>query len=399
MFKQKAKRSKLWNGRLLIRTLLALLLLVVALLGVVLASAWKKLGKMPAGAHLQRLEASPHFRDGRFWDLLPREEPNLVKILPKWLETSVPHRRPEGALVGVSRKGDDFKSPPASGLRITWLGHSTMIIEIGGKRALVDPIWGDYASPVPVVSLRRFIDPPLPFEELPPIDLVLISHDHYDHLDYPTILRLAEGEMPFYVPLGVGSHLQYWGISPERIIEHDWWTETTFDETLTVVCTPARHFSGRFLADKDKTLWASWVLLGEESRVFFSGDTAMLPELTEIGRRYGPFDATMIEIGAYHQMWVDVHLGPEQAVQAHQMLGGAVMIPIHWGMFDLGLHGWTEPIERTLVAARQNDVSVATLRPGESIEPSAPTAPTRYWPELPWTSAEHDPVISTGLSQ
>jgi L-ascorbate metabolism protein UlaG (beta-lactamase superfamily) len=166
---------------------------------------------------------------------------------------------------------------------------------------------------------------------------------------------------------------------------------------LKLVCTPARHFSGRSLVDRDKTLWASWVLLGPKHRVYFSGDTALFPGFRRIGERFGPFDLTMIETGAYNAMWADVHLGPEQAVAAHQMLRGKVMLPIHWGMFDLGLHGWTEPIERSLAAAEKNDVTLVTVMPGEQVEPSKPQHVERWWPNRPWETAEEAPIHSSGM--
>ena len=398
MGKRKKQRKKATSvARILLWATLTGFALVSCALAGALAKAWIPLGALPSGARLDRMERSKRFVDGRFVDIMPRREPNMLEILPKWLEGGAPHRRPARPVPYKALSRKDFATPPSSGLRITWLGHSTLIIEISGKRVLVDPVWGDFVAPLAMDSLRRFIPPPLPLTELPRIDLVVISHDHYDHLDYPTIASFAQAEMPFYVPLGVGAHLEYWGISPERIREHQWWGESIFDEDLTLVCTPARHFSGRFLVDKDKTLWSGWALLGRDKRVYYSGDTAMFPELTKIGKRYGPFDATMIETGAYNQLWTDVHLGPEQAVLAHQMVQGDLMIPVHWGMFDLGLHGWTEPIERTLIAAHKSGVRVTTLRPGESVEPSLPITQDRWWPELPFRSAEEDPIVSSGL--
>jgi L-ascorbate metabolism protein UlaG (beta-lactamase superfamily) len=225
---------------------------------------------------------------------------------------------------------------------------------------------------------------------------VVISHDHYDHLDYPTIRRLAQTNVPFYVPLGVGSHLEYWGVGPERIHEHQWWDESKLGD-LTIACTPSRHFSGRSLVDRDKTLWASWAFVAPDVRVYFSGDTALFPGFKEIGERYGPFDATMMENGAYNQMWADVHLGPEQAIKAHKLVRGGLLIPVHWSMFDLGLHGWTEPIERILIAAKKEGVHVATLMPGESIEPKSPPPSKRWWPDRPFDPVEKAPIVSSHL--
>lgn len=370
---------------------------VLALGAWLLHAAWRPLGKMATGARLERMQRSAHFVDGRFVDLMPRVEPKILEILPRWLEARAPYRRPVVPMSHKKLSRSDFAEPPATDLRITWLGHSTTLLEIGGKRVLIDPVWGEYVAPLELENARRFIPPPLPFEDLPALDAVVISHDHYDHLDMPTIERLARTGVRFFVPLGVGSHLEYWGVPRDHIVEHEWWDETRLDERLTVVCTPARHFSGRSLVDRDKTLWAGWAFISPGARVYFSGDTALFPGLREIGDKYGPFDATLMESGAYNQLWADVHLGPEQAVLAHEMLRGKVLIPVHWAMFDLGLHGWTEPIERILIAADKKNIPVATLRPGDSIEPAVPPKRVRWWPERPFETAEQAPVRSSGL--
>jgi L-ascorbate metabolism protein UlaG (beta-lactamase superfamily) len=193
----------------------------------------------------------------------------------------------------------------------------------------------------------------------------------------------------------VGAHLEFWGIAPERIVELDWW-ERTSAAGLTFVATPARHFSGRGVLDLEQTLWASFAIIGPDHRVFYSGDTAMFPGLRDIGEQLGPFDLTLMESGGYNRHWADIHLGPEQAVQAHRMLRGKVMVPVHWALFDLAMHGWTEPVERVLVAARERNVAVATPLLGESFEPRAGLPDDRWWPELPWDSAQDAPIISTG---
>jgi len=349
--------------------LLALLVLSIAY---ALSVAWVPMGKQATGARLKRVEASEHWDkdEDRFVDVMPRKEPSILRILPKWLEKPVPHRRPT-QLPRLSPTKASFAQAPVSQLRVTWLGHSTLIVEIENRRILIDPVWGDYVAPLDIKTTRRFGPPPLPFDQLPHLDAVLISHDHYDHLDYPTVLRLNELELPFYVPLGVGSHLSYWGVPESRIFEHEWWDESMLLD-LKLVCTPARHFSGRSLVDRDHTLWSGWALIGRNKRVYYSGDTALFAGFADIGRRFGPFDLTMIESGAYNQMWADVHLGPEQAVVAHQLLKGRVLLPVHWGMFDLGLHGWTEPIERIRLAAQKAHVTIVSLPPGGSFEPDAP---------------------------
>jgi L-ascorbate metabolism protein UlaG (beta-lactamase superfamily) len=390
----KSPRRLLW--RIVGLSLLAVGALVFVFLSTALATAWKPIGKMASGERLVRMQKSPQWKGDKFVDAMPRVEPDLLKVLRKWVEEPHPFRRPKTPPTHVTRRKADFNTPPQSGLRITWLGHSTLIIEIGGKRLLVDPVWGKFVAPLELENAERFMPPPLPFKELPDIDAVLISHDHYDHLDYPTIVRLKERNVPFFVPLGVGAHLEYWGVPPELILEKEWWQEHVLGD-LVIACTPARHFSGRSLVDKDKTLWSGWAVISAAHRVYYSGDTALFPGFKEIGRKYGPFDATMMESGAYNQMWADVHLGPEQAVVAHQMLRGGVLIPVHWGMFDLGLHGWTEPMERILVAAEKANVQVVTMLLGSSVEPAFTHPVDRWWPDHPWETAEEAPVTSSGL--
>jgi L-ascorbate metabolism protein UlaG (beta-lactamase superfamily) len=234
----------------------------------------------------------------------------------------------------------------------------------------------------------------LPLSELPPLDAVLISHDHYDHLDLPTIEHLRDAGIHFFVPIGIGSHLTSWGVPRDHIVELDWWQSAKLGD-LELVSTPARHFSGRDFK-RDQTLWTSWSILGPRHRVYFSGDTSMQPEFAEIGERLGPFDMTMLEAGAYNALWADVHLGPEQAVKAHQMLRGQRLVPVHWGTFNLALHGWTEPPERIRVAAKKAGVDVVIPRPGESVTPESPT-PQPWWPAEPWQTAEQAPVLSSHL--
>lgn len=363
-----------------------------------LVVAWVPMGQRASGARLVRMQTHPRWRRDHFADVMPRVEPNIWKVVLKWLDLPVPHRRPQG-MPTISPSSSVFARRPESGLRVTWLGHSTLIVEIAGARLLIDPIWSEYVAPFPLENARRFTPPPLPFEQLPHIDAVLISHDHYDHLDYPTILRLNELGVPFYVPLGVGSHLAYWGVPEERIFDHDWWQETQLSPDLRLICTPARHFSGRSLADKDHTMWSGWAIVGQERRVYYSGDTALFPGFAEIGTRFGPFDLTLIESGAYNQMWADVHLGPEQAVIAHQLLRGKVLFPVHWGMFDLGMHGWTEPIERIRIAANRANVQFVTLPPGGSFEMDELPQPRQWWPTLPFQPSEEAPAFSSGIER
>ena len=351
---------------------------------------------------LQRMQASPQYRDGRFVNALPvrsgiNGEGHMYWNMLRRSLTGDEIRVPEEPLPIVPRQRGDFTAPPGDGLRLTWLGHASVLIEIDGYRVLTDPVWATSVSPISLAhGSPRFFAPPIALSELPPLDAVLISHDHYDHLDRPTIIHLNTGTTAmFYVPLGVGARLEQWGVSSERIVELDWWQEHAL-RGLKLVATPARHFSGRSLFDGDATLWSSWALIGPRHRVFFSGDTGMFPGFAEIGQRHGPFDATLIETGGYSALWADVHLGPEQAVQAHQALRGRLLVPIHWGTFSMAMHGWTEPVERLAVAAKDAGVAVAVPRPGESVTPGTPAQVVRWWPAVPWQRASEAPVVSSG---
>ncbi len=340
------------------------------------------------------------FKDNKFHNLMPTmdamKQEGMFKTMGEFMFGNEAVRVPTEPLPMIPRSGAEFALAPEDGLRITWLGHSTMLIEIDGVRVLTDPVWGERASPVGFAGPRRFHAPPLPLDELPPIDAVVISHDHYDHLDRGTIEKLAERVPLFVVPLRVGEHLRDWGVPADKIRELDWWQDTQVKE-LTLVCTPARHFSGRGLLDRDQTLWASWSMLGPAHRAYFSGDGGMSPSFAEIGEKYGPFDVTLLEVGAYHPNWADIHAGPEQAIQTHRDLRGKLMLPTHWGTFNLSLHSWTEPAERLLVAAEKQGVQLAIPKPGESVVPGSARAASQWWPELPWRTAEELPVVSSGL--
>lgn len=225
---------------------------------------------------------------------------------------------------------------------------------------------------------------------------MVLSHDHYDHLDAGTVRRLADRVPRWVAPLGVGAHLERWGVPAGRITELDWWEETTVGG-IRLVCTPSRHFSGRQLTDRDRTLWSGWAFIGEAHRVYSTGDGAFGPHFAEVGARLGPFDAALVEVGAYDAGWPDVHMGPEQAVQAFRAAGGGVLVPVHWATFNLAFHGWTEPVERLLVAAEAAGATVAVPRPGESVAPDAPAPVERWWPSLPWATADEAPIVSSGV--
>lgn len=390
------KRSKYYRAFAIV-TIGGAGLLLLALGGIVM-SAGNATGKAPSGARLQRIQASPQFREGSFVNDLARHDGSLLQIGYQSLVGRSQFTRPQTPLPIVHRSAQDFAALPDNGLRVTWLGHSSVLIELDGKRVLVDPVWGERASPLTWLGPKRFHPPPIALAELPPIDAVVISHDHYDHLDYPTITQLAARKPRFVVPLGVGAHLEAWGIPASDIEELDWWEAAALDD-VQLVATPARHFSGRSLtfADKNRTLWSGWAITGPTHRVYYSGDTAMFPGFSAIGERLGPFDLTLIESGAYDPLWTDVHLGPEQAVDAHLMVRGKRLMPVHWGTFNLAFHGWTEPVERLLAKAAALGVDVVVPRQGQSVELESTLPLVRWWPEVPWQTAAETPVISSGI--
>ena len=286
--------------------------------------------------------------------------------------------------------------PPRSGLRVTWFGHSSSLVEIDGIRVLIDPIWGERASPVSWVGPRRWYAPPIELDRLPPVDVVFFSHDHYDHLDQSTVMGMRGWKAVFVAPLGVGQYLRQWGVPARNVVQLDWW-ESTDVGGVRLTLTPARHTSGRSIPRSDQTLWGGIAMLGAHHRAYYSGDTGLSSQFAEIGRRLGPFDAALIEAGQYDADWPDLHLGPEQAVVAAQRVGARVLIPVHWGLFQLAHHPWTEPVERVLLAARCSNMSVMTPRPGQSVEPTAPRAGDndRWWPTTRWSTAAQNPIAST----
>ena len=303
----------------------------------------------------------------------------IFKILPMMLSNRE-ERVPRRALGPFRTDAAVYATPPASGLRITWMGHSSLLVEMDGVRVLLDPVWDERAAPVQWMGPKRFFAPPLTLEELPRLDAVLVSHDHFDHLGKTTVRRLAglQPEARWVTSLGVGAILRGFGVQAERITELDWSEKVQVAGPAGAACEitslPARHFSGRSAFNRFETLWASFVLRGSSAggaghTVYFGADSGWWEGFAEIGAAYGPFDLTLLEIGAYNQLWKAIHMGPDGAAQAFQDMGGAGMLmPIHWGLFNLALHGWRWPMERLLQLAEAAGLKLWAPEPGVPTE-------------------------------
>ena len=312
----------------------------------------------------------------------------MLKILPLYLankEERVP-RKPPGPF---HTDAGLYAKPPAGGLRVTWMGHSSSMVEIDGVTILIDPMWDERASPVSWSGPRRFYPPPLALEDLPPIDAVLISHDHFDHLGSRTVRALgthpALNHAYWVTSLGVGAELRRLGM--QRAVAELNWTESAtvynlgHSAAVTITAVPARHFSGRSLRNRFETLWSSFVLRGGRHTVYYGADSGMWDGFGEIGRVHGPFDLSMLEIGAYNKLWEEIHMGPDGAVEAFTTMGGTgLLMPIHWALFDLALHAWRQPIERISLLARERRIPLWSPVPGTPTDVIGPLE-TEWWRE------------------
>ncbi|GAA1224274.1 MBL fold metallo-hydrolase [Prauserella halophila] len=331
------------------------------------------------GGRPGRHAGSPQFRDGAFRNPEPLRwmPPGSVREAAGDLLRRRRRRRPSGPVPRVRTNGP----APDDGLYVTWFGHASTLVELDGARVLVDPMWSDRASPSRLLGPRRLFRPPQPLAELPSLDAIVVSHDHYDHLDMRTVAELARlSTAPFVVPLGVGAHVRRWGVAAERIIELDWHDETRV-AGLRIVATPGRHFSGRALV-RNNTLWASWVLSSDRHRVFYSGDTGYFDGFARIGADHGPFDLTLVQLGAYAPSWPDVHMTPEEAVAAHLDVRGGLLVPVHWGTFDLGPHGWADPVDRARKEAAARGAALVVPKPGERVDVASPPDLDPWWEHL-----------------
>ncbi|WP_372773330.1 MBL fold metallo-hydrolase [Mangrovibacterium sp.] len=369
--------------KVLLWIVLAVMILAV---GVFLAiSLNPNFGGKLKGERLARAQQSPNFKDGKFQNpvetVMQTDDMPFFKILREFLFAKG-DRVPSGLIPVVAVHPENFEQK-VDNARVTWLGHSTLLIEINNKRILVDPVFGESVSPFSFLGTKAFeYSQNYSLNDLPQIDLVIISHDHYDHLDYSVINALKDREVPFVTALGVGAHLEYWGIQPERITELDWWESYDFDHSVHLTATPSRHFSGRGLTNRFSTLWASWVIDGGSEKLFFGADSGYYPGFKSIGEKFGPFDLVMLECGQYSQYWPLIHLAPEETYQVAVDLKAKALLPIHWAKYKLSIHPWKEPVERLLKAAVNDSLWIATPRIGESFQPKVRTPHSYWWREI-----------------
>lgn len=311
---------------------------------------------------------SKNYHNGKFVNEINTEmmsgSNSMFSMLKDYIKRN-PNIRPKTPLTIKTVNPDTLKQSNDS--KLIWFGHSTFYIELEGKTIITDPMFSKTPSPVSFIGGKRYSENlPIEIEDMPLIDAVVISHDHYDHLDYISIKKLKDKVKMFFVPLGVGDHLERWGIAADKIKELNWYEEINY-EKLTLACTPSRHFSGRNINNRNSTLWCSWALISENTKIFFSGDGGYGPHFKEIGSRYGDFDLTLMECGQYDNRWANIHMLPEETVQAHLDLKGKIMLPMHWGAFTLAFHDWNDPAKRAVQVASEKNVDIITPEIGELV--------------------------------
>lgn len=358
------------------------------LLGLLLVGGWAFLslspefGGDPTEAQLETYRQSGHYEGDIFVNEIPAnmdmDWPTIKSLLRDYV-VGVPNLEPATLLPVLKIDSADIVSKADSTNRITWFGHSAFLLETAGKNILLDPMFGPSPSPIPWLGPKRFTEGlPIEIAQLPFIDAVIFSHDHYDHLDYGSVVKLKDKVGDFYVPLGLGAHLAEWGVPADKIHEMNWWQETR-QGNLTIICTPARHFSGRGITNRFSTLWSSWVVHSPTAKVYFSGDSGYGSHFADIGGKYGPFDLALLECGQYDMRWHDIHMLPEETAQAAVDLKADLMMPIHWGAFVLALHSWTDPVERVTKKAAELNMPISTPKIGQPVVIGDEGFPRERW--------------------
>lgn len=318
--------------------------------------------QITASTDSQSVQQGASYQNGKFRNAVQFEQPGFMKTLAiakRYYTEPAIDKTPSAALPLQPISRAELDALPDDSLHFVKLGHSSVLLKVYGEYWLLDPVFSERASPFSFLGPKRFHQTPISLSELPPINKVLISHNHYDHLDKVSIKQLVAKTEHFLVPLGVEGDLQKWGVPAVKISQFDWWQELTTANAL-IAFTPTQHFSGRGIGDGNSTLWGSWVIKTAAGSVYFSGDSGYFEGFKQIGAKYGPFDVAFIETGAYDKDWPHIHMTPEQSVQAHLDVDAKVMVPVHNGTFDLAFHAWYEPLERVTTAALQQNVALFT---------------------------------------
>ena len=363
---------------LLILTMVSLILIV----GLLFVNLSPQFGGSPTEEQTESYSKTGHYKEGVFVNEL---ETNMDMDFSAMYETMLEfikggeNLQPKEDLPVKKIEAQWIEQNKNQLTKLTWFGHSAFLLQLDGKKILIDPMLGESPAPHPMIGVKRYNkEIPIEIKNLPFIDFVIISHDHYDHLDYESVMKLKGKVGKFYMPLGVGTHFKSWGFDENQILELDWWDET-MEDNIKLVCTPSRHFSGRGLTDRSATLWSSWVILSEKKKIYFSGDGGFGPHFKEIGDKYGPFDVGLMECGQYNKNWAQIHMMPEQTVQATIDVGAQWLVPVHWGTFTLSLRDWTDPIERVSAEAKRKNVNISTPAIGETIVLEHSLFPNSVW--------------------
>ena len=358
-----------------------------------LLASCSQFGENPSGDHLDKIKKSPNYnteeerfenRKENMWDQMRKKDSFWAnpqkRIFNNYFFNSA-QTVPEFKLTEVKPPNLKEFMQSTEGIKFIWFGHSTLLVNIKNIIVLIDPVFSKAASPVSFI-VERFQPPVLELKDLPRIDYILISHDHYDHLDMETVIYFKEKDVKFITPLGVTSHLKRWGVHESKLFETDWWGKLEF-EGITFVCTPAQHFSGRFATFSSfKTLWSSWIVKTESNSFYFNGDSGYDIHYKQIGDSYGPFDLAFIDSGQYNERWREVHNMPEEAAQAVLDLKGKAMVPIHWGMFNLAMHDWFEPVEESEKYAKKYGIKLMTPKLGQLVSTERQNVFEKWWKDL-----------------
>jgi len=361
--------------------IITIAVVVLVYLSIKLYMRAPQFGSLPKGKYLDRVLSSPHFIKGRFRNKVRLQDEMSVTKLPTLIRQHrdrIVQKRPENPIAVPVDALYKHEQMNEEALMFAWFGHSALLLQMGGLRILIDPMLGNHASPVPG-TVRRFSTLDIDWDRTGTFDLVLLSHDHYDHLDYNTIKKLKDKVGQFITPLAVGAHLRSWGIPSDKIIECEWNEDVTF-KGLKLKSWPTKHFSGRTPASRNMSLWCAWSLESEHHKVLFSSDSGYWEGFKAIGQQEGPFDLCFVECGQYNHLWRENHMFPEESLQAFVDLKGQQMVPIHWAAFSLAPHDWREPVERLLQAAAERSVENIILpRPGQAIRFGHDFPKAKWW--------------------